>query len=387
MSQFILRGPEEALSSERARIVGLCASLTGNRDAAEDLAQEVFLEAWRSIERLRNPEQFSQWLSGIACNVCLRWTRKHARQLAHTQPDEGLELEEQLVADFDLEVELEHKELVELLDRALTALPSETRTVLVARYVEESSLAEVAERLGLQTGAVAMRLQRGKLALRRALSGELGKDLQEYGVRQVNEWEETSIWCLRCGRYHLKGLFKPDEDFLFLSCPQCGQHTESHFASTSESGLFRGLQRIKPAYSRLHSFIQHHYSRYLDGHSAPCLRCGRTIPMHIVPSLKGLDIQPFPGSWLEDSIGVYQRCEDCKWGDWTSLDGLVLALPEGQSFLRACERTRELPQQEIEADGQAAIVTRFESITNQSRLEVVTARDTFRVLRINGRRP
>jgi RNA polymerase sigma-70 factor (ECF subfamily) len=298
-----------------------------------------------------------------------------------------LELEEQLVADFDLEIELERKELVELLDRALAVLPPETRTILVARYVEESSLAEVAERLGLQTGAVAMRLQRGKLALRRALSGELGKDLQVYGMCRADEWEETSIWCVRCGRRHLRGLFKPDDEFLFLSCPECGQHTDSHFASTSESGLFQGLRRIKPAHSRIYSFIQHHYSRYLDARSAPCLRCGRTIPIHIAPSLKGLGIQPFPGSWLEDNRGVYQRCEDCQWEDWTSLDGLVLALPEGQSFLRECERIHVLPQQEIETNGQAAIVTRFESITNQTRLEVVTVRDTFRVLRINGRRP
>jgi RNA polymerase sigma factor (sigma-70 family) len=386
MSQFILRGSEEALSSERARIVGLCASLTGNRDAAEDLAQEVFLEAWRSIERLRNPEQFSQWLSGIARNVCLRWTRKYARQLAHTQPDQDLELEEQLVADFDLEVELERKELVELLDRALAVLPPETRTILVARYVEESSLAEVAERLGLQTGAVAMRLQRGKLALRRALNSELGKDLQEYGVCRADEWEETSLWCVHCGRHHLKGLFKPDDDFLFLSCPQCGQHTDSHFASTSESGLFQGLQRIKPARFRIYSIVQR-YHHYLDARSAPCLRCGRMVPIHFAPSLKGLDIHPFPGSWLEDSRGVYQRCEDCQWENWTSLDGLVLALPEGQRFLREGERIHELPQQEVETDGQAAIVTRFESITNLTRLEVVTARDTFRVLRINGRHP
>ena len=72
MSQFIRQDLGEALANERVRLVGLCAALTGNVDVAEDLAQEVLLEAWRGIERLRDVELFSHWLSGIARNVCLR---------------------------------------------------------------------------------------------------------------------------------------------------------------------------------------------------------------------------------------------------------------------------------------------------------------------------
>src|SRR6266567_4837271 len=108
MSQFIIQDLEEVLSGERTRIVGLCAMLTGNVDVAEDLAQEVLLEAWRSIERLRDAEQFSRWLSGIARNVCLRWARKQGRDLAHVaqqQADQDMPLEEQVAADFDVEFE------------------------------------------------------------------------------------------------------------------------------------------------------------------------------------------------------------------------------------------------------------------------------------------
>src|SRR5260370_8914048 len=65
----------EALLSERARLVQLCARLTGKMDAAEDLAQEALLEAWRNLHTLRNQEHFSQWLSRIARNICFRWAR------------------------------------------------------------------------------------------------------------------------------------------------------------------------------------------------------------------------------------------------------------------------------------------------------------------------
>lgn len=196
MSHFILYNLEGALVAERTRIIGLCATLTGNANVAEDLAQEVMLEAWRSVERLRDTERFSHWLSGIARNVCLRWMRKqerHHQHLIEPEFDQDITLEELLVADIDVEFDLERKELIELLDRALALLPPSTRDVLVARYVEESSLAEVAERFGLQTSTVAMRLQRGKLALRRTLNNELGADAQAYRPLDTEELRETSI--------------------------------------------------------------------------------------------------------------------------------------------------------------------------------------------------
>lgn len=385
MSQFIRQGLEEALASERVRLVGLCATLTGNVDVAEDLAQEVLLEAWRSIERLRDVELFSHWLSGIARNVCLRWTRKQGRHLAHfvQQAEQDMLLEEQVAADYDIEVELERKELVELLDRTLALLPAETREVLVARYVEESSLAEVAERLGVQTGAVAMRLQRGKLALRRVLNDELAMEWQEYGVRGQTEWEETSIWCTYCGQHHLIGRFSPAEGTLLLSCPACGEYSYSNLAHTSQSHLFLGMKRVKPAVMRLRGWIHRYYRDHLDELMAPCLRCGQMVPLQLVPSLQEVDAEHFSDN-RHDERGVYQTCSDCPLYNWTSLESIVLALPEGQRFYREHARIRTLPQQSIEVDGQVAFVTRFESVTDQARFEVVSSSHRYEVVSING---
>ncbi len=387
-SQFILQGLEEALAGERTRLVRLCAALTGNVDVAEDLAQEVLLEAWRGIEGLREAEQFSRWLSGIARNVCLRWARKQGRQLAHLVQPQATEqeqsLEELLVADFDIEVELERKELVELLDRALAMLPPATREVLVARYIEESSLAEVAERLGLQTGAVAMRLQRGKLALRKVLSDELAQEWQEYGLQNLEEWEETSVWCTQCGRHHLLSQFRPAEGKLWLACPECGEYSHSNLAHTREFQMFVGMKRVKPAITRLRNWIHTYYRHYLPVQAAPCMRCGQMIPLQFATSLQEIDAELFSGHWLKER-GVYQVCRDCQLYNWTSLEGLVLALPEGQTFVRDHPRIRTLPEQQVGVDGQTAFLTRFESITDQARLEVVSASETFQVLRINGR--
>ncbi len=371
---------------ERIRLVRLCATITGNVDAAEDLAQETLLEAWRHLHELRDPEKQSQWLSGIARNVCLRWERKRGHDLArlaepHVSQDTLLTtLKELLVDDFDIEVELERKELIELLDRAMALLPWETRTVLVKRYVEESPLAEVAAQLGTNASAVAMRLQRGKLALRRVLTKEMSQDIASYdvGITTINEWDETSIWCSSCGQRKLMGKFIPGEGELLLRCLTCclGEETISH---TRYPALLSNVKRYKSALSRVLVWSDSYYRASLITGSALCINCGHEVTAKIA-------LPEDAPTWLRNKNGraIDLQCAFCQGSSWTSLDGMVLALPEGRRFRQAYPRIRMLPDQHIEVDGRAAIVTSFESVTNNVRLDVVCAYDTYEVLRIYG---
>jgi RNA polymerase sigma factor (sigma-70 family) len=158
------------LHTECAQLVRLCACLTGNSDAAEDLAQETLVEAWRHASKLHHPNGRDRWLAAIARNVCRRWSRARGRELARhaygSRDADAAEPVDGLADELDVEVELERHELAQLLDRALALLPPVTRQIQIESYVEESPQAEVATRLRLSEGAVAMRLRRGKLALR-----------------------------------------------------------------------------------------------------------------------------------------------------------------------------------------------------------------------------
>src|SRR3954462_7921954 len=91
---------EGALPSEWPRLVRLCAHFTGDRDSAEDLAQETLIEAWRHQERVYDWQGYSSWLSAIARNLSLRWIRQRRHEQARlvtsisTTPDASAHVEE-----------------------------------------------------------------------------------------------------------------------------------------------------------------------------------------------------------------------------------------------------------------------------------------------------
>lgn len=389
VSQFV--SPEE-----RMHLVRLCTTLTGDREVAEDLAQETLLEAWRHRHALRDPTRPTSWLSGIARNVCLRWLRERGRDTAHlirpsrsenTQNAQLADLEDSLADDFDIEVDLERRELVELLDRALALLPAETRIALVKHYVEESPLAEVAAQLGTNAHAVAVRLQRGKLALRRVLTTTMHHELVAYNLpSSADTWEETPLWCYFCGEHRLLGKRKSSEGELLLKCPVCSPGPEKAL-STNRIPVLKGVKGYKPLHSRLLVWCDHYYRTGLSNGSIACQACGRMHPL-VISSFEDLPHWAQTGDdssrcmWRKDDRVVATLCSSCKMSSKISLESLALSLPEGREFLHTSPRIRTLPKQQVEVDGRSALVTRFESVTGTATLTVVSAYDTYKVLRI-----
>lgn len=375
--------PEEA--EERSKLVAYCGRFTGNPDAAEDLAQQTLLEALRLEGSLRDPGARRSWLFGIARNVCLHWLRGHGREsryLVGAPEQPAFSVDGDLACDFDLEVELEREELARLLDRALALLPPPTRRVLVERYVEESPQAEVAARLGLSEGAVEARLHRGKLALRRILTTEFAGEAAEYGLfaEDAGGWRETRIWCAVCGRRRLMGRLARGGE-LTLRCPACIpaylREPSPNILHLSDPDVLGGVKTFKPALSRAMDQARRLFAPALSSGVISCPACGRPGPIRMgIP-----EYVPEP-RWAES--GVYFRCGGCGWVHDMSLAGLALWRPEGRCFWRQHPRIRLLPEREVESAGRRAIVTRYESLADGSRFEVVSARDGFRVLEVHG---
>lgn len=371
--------PQTIQTAERTQLVRFCTRRVGDPDVAEDLAQETLIEAWRHAGRLADPDARTPWLLGIARNVCRRWERANGRDLAHRAQLTGVadavdhDLDD-LAGDRDDPVlELEREELAELLDRSFALLPAATRTLLLQHYVDGLSQAELARRLDLSEGAVAVRIHRGKLLLRRVLaSPDLG------GGPAAGDWQETRIWCSRCGSRRLFGRFGPNNTSFSLRCPDCHPNLDIHLVHGEHTvDELAGIKTYKPAFSRVMSWAIDFYRPGLATGMVNCHRCGRPATLH-----RHLPVEvPLP--WRNDH-GVHFRCPCHETAFDAALSALTLWLPEGRRFWRTHPRIRTLPAREVEANGRPAIVSRFESLTGSAHYDVVSSRDTFELLGVYG---
>jgi len=153
--------------------------LCGETEAAKDLVQETFLNAYRGFDKFRGEAQVSTWLYAIASRACMRMRRKRKgapeRELSLDEfvPTSEGEFRLQIpVEGLSPEEALENKELRQALDMAINKLPGKYKMVLVLRDMEGVSAKEVGTIMGLNERAVKSRLHRARLFVRRELSAK-----------------------------------------------------------------------------------------------------------------------------------------------------------------------------------------------------------------------
>lgn len=167
-----------------AQIYRLALRILSDPQDAEDVLQETFLKAYRSLPDFEGRSSLSTWLYRIAVNEALMLARK--RHPGTVSIDEGVEtgdgeIEPVQVVDWCClpENELLSAEGRRFLDRAIRNLPETLRVVFVLRDIQGLSIKETAEALELSETAVKTRLLRARLNLREQLSSYYGERLVE----------------------------------------------------------------------------------------------------------------------------------------------------------------------------------------------------------------
>jgi RNA polymerase sigma factor (sigma-70 family) len=162
-------GDRDAFSELAARSIGrltaVARMILRDEYAAQDAVQETFIEAWKSLPGLREPDRFEAWTRRLLVRACFRGVRRtrhvQAVEIQLTPADEPA------VSDGESRLAIRDQ-----LERGLARLPQEQRAVVVLVYYLDLPLADAAEALGIPIGTTKSRLNRATTALRAALDAD-----------------------------------------------------------------------------------------------------------------------------------------------------------------------------------------------------------------------
>lgn len=162
---------EELVERYQRPIHAVCYRMLGQKEDAEDLAQEVFLTVYEKLHYFDLNRVFAPWLYRIAINCCLSRLRK-SRKVVFVNFDDGIYTDPDYTVGHsdNPELALERLEQKEAIQQALMELPESYRMVLTLRYQLDLSNQEIASMLGITRENVEVRIHRARKALRKVLA-------------------------------------------------------------------------------------------------------------------------------------------------------------------------------------------------------------------------
>jgi RNA polymerase sigma-70 factor (ECF subfamily) len=180
-----LDGDHEAyralVTAYQNKVYGIAYGVIHNREDALDIAQDVFIKAFKKLRSFRGSSSFYTWLYRITVNMAIDHARKKRQtvsveyddRLLEQPPPEGAPRDGQQVNPLEV---LERQELNTTIMSAIMELPEEQRATVILRELEDLSYAEIAAVLGCSIGTVMSRLHYGRKKLRQKLSGYLAAE-------------------------------------------------------------------------------------------------------------------------------------------------------------------------------------------------------------------
>ncbi|MEP6715514.1 MAG: sigma-70 family RNA polymerase sigma factor [Terriglobia bacterium] len=164
----------QMVTAYRRRILGTISRLIGRPEDVEDVAQEVFLRLFFSLEQLRTPEVFEPWLYRLTVNACYDYLRKNKRRPESRMSD----LSEQQVMMADAAAgskasneETEQRRVRDTVNGLLASISEEDRILLTLKEVEGLSLRELEKVYGVNENALKVRLFRARQRVLKNVKG------------------------------------------------------------------------------------------------------------------------------------------------------------------------------------------------------------------------
>jgi RNA polymerase sigma-70 factor (ECF subfamily) len=170
------------------KVFNVAYKFVGRHEEAEDLAQDIFLKIFRSLNTFDRRANFQTWLISVSRNLCIDYYRSVRKERETIDRQVTAEEVGPVSHDAGPLAVLEQRDLAALLRRALHMLPDSLRIAVMMRDIQELSYQEIAERLRLPEGTVKSRINRGRKELARQIL-RLRDDDERQAIRRSHQYE------------------------------------------------------------------------------------------------------------------------------------------------------------------------------------------------------
>jgi RNA polymerase sigma-70 factor (ECF subfamily) len=149
------------------KVFNIAYKFVGRHDQAEDLAQDVFLKLYKSLDTFDRRANFQTWLISVSRNLCIDHYRSVRKERETINRDIDPSVLTPVSTDLAADVRIERRDRAAMLREALDKLAPTLRTAVMLRDIQELSYQEIAGRLRLPEGTVKSRINRGRTELAR----------------------------------------------------------------------------------------------------------------------------------------------------------------------------------------------------------------------------
>jgi RNA polymerase sigma-70 factor (ECF subfamily) len=178
----VLKGDQQAYAGLVSRyqnyVFTLALRFTKNREDAEEVSQDIFIKAYRSLADFRGDSKFSTWLYTIVNTTCITFLRKKRMEVHSLDNEKVFEVADSV--DSGLRANLvEQKSRVAMVNNAIGMLNPDDAEVLTLFYKGEQSLEEIAMILGIEANTAKVRLHRARTRLKEKMEKHFAEEVKD----------------------------------------------------------------------------------------------------------------------------------------------------------------------------------------------------------------
>ena len=156
----------------------LALRFTKNREDAEEVSQDIFIKAYRSLSDFRGAAKFSTWLYTIVNNTCISFLRKKKLEVHSLDNEKVFEVADNQDSGMRANM-IEQKSKIAMVNKAIALLSTDDAEIITLFYKGEQTLEEISNILGLETNTAKVRLHRARARLKEKMETYFAEEVKD----------------------------------------------------------------------------------------------------------------------------------------------------------------------------------------------------------------